>query len=865
MKNPAEGHIFKALPFLDEHRSSLTALVLFLFGCLAVILRVWPVFTVQGDILGHVETGDSLYLLRQVELMLPGFPSYQTYDPMTFFPYGTYVNWGPLFASIITFCCLVSGAVTRQEIVSVAVLVPPLLAALLVPLTYLIGKSLGEWLCGMTAALFIAVMPGNFFATSSFGVIDHHVAEALFGCAFVLCYLSALCSASNLHKNPSQARNTCRVLILSLICGAVYVAGYLTMPTFIIFAFLVAVFTVIQSVLDFHARRDFLYLVGINACVFGCALLGSLFYLRVPQSFLLTFYSMGHPLAFMLIILGTGGLYLISRVLEKKPVILYPVVLLVLAGGAVIVSAFAVPSLYNTAVNGLMEAFGQKVFAVTVVEARPLGFSDLLSTYQFGLFLLLGGLLILAVRVWKARYPPDLLCLSWGVLLLVMSLMHGRYEYLLGAPFAVISALAVSWAAGFQIVGKQSAAGGEKKHSTSGPAGLVKRKRHDGRPAQRGRLHYETWKESLSIIGIVLGACFVGTAIWSDLHLSPPAPPAGWPGAMDWLQSNTPDTGVGYNVSYSEDRFSYPSRAYGIMSWWDYGHMITFLAHRIPNTNPFQEGLRGKYGAPAFLLARDEKTATHVLEKDGSRYVITDFDLVSSKFWAIATYQDPVNVTSPYITFMTARVGQENGVQRPVPFLSPVFHQTMVSRLHLFDGGLQIPGEVDYVEYQSTVPETVNPPVIFIRTMQYQDLDAFMESRNTSPTRGVQSGLFSRDYVNSTAEVPALTRFRLVYESPETAYASSGRDIRQVKIFEFVKGARINGSGVIQVPLETNAGRRFTYTQESSNGGFIVPYATEASNGGVRTLGPYILLNQSVSYRVAESDIQNGLTVNAAG
>lgn len=864
MRNPAEGQFFKGFPSSPVHRSSLTAVLLILFGCLAVFLRLWPILAVRGDLLGHVETGDSLYLLRQVEFMLPGFPSYTTYDPMTFFPYGTYVNWGPVFASIVTFSCLISGAVTRQEIIGTAVLVPPLLAALLVPLTYLIGKSLKDWLCGMTAALFIAVMPGNFFATSSFGVIDHHVAEALFGCAFVLCYLTSLRSASAANDNPGHLKNTWRVLFLSLLCGAVYVAGYLTMPTFIIFAFLVAVFTVVQSVFDVHARRDFLYLVGINTWVFGCALAGSLSYIRFPQSFLLTYYSMGHPLAFILIIFGTGGLYLISRVLEKKPFILYPVVLFILAAGAAIVSAFAAPSLFNTAINGLMEAFGQKVFAVTVVEARPLDFADLLSTYQFGLFLFLGGFLVLARRVLKDRYPPDLLCLSWGVLLLVMSLMHGRYEYLLGAPFAVIAALAVSWAVGFRRSGKTSAAGGETRQSSSGPTGNMKRRRHEGRPLRKDRQHHDTRGESLFILGVTLGACFVGTAIWSDLHLTPPAPPAGWPGAMDWLRSNTPDIGIGYNVSYSEDRFSYPSQAYGIMSWWDYGHMITFLAHRIPNTNPFQEGLRGKYGAPAFFLSRDEKSATHILEKDGSKYVITDFDLVSSKFWAIATYQDPVNVTSPYISFMTARVGQENGIEKPVSFLRPEFHETMVSRLQLFDGAMQVPGQVDYVEYQSALPETVNPPVIFIRTMQFQDLNAFLVARNTSPGQGVQSGLFSRDYVNSTALVPALTRFRLVYESPETAYASSGRDIRQVKIFEFVNGARINGSGVIQVPLETNAGRRFTYTQESSNGGFIVPYTTETANGGVRALGPYVLLEQNISFRVTESDIQNGLPVSQA-
>ena len=29
------------------------------------------------------------------------------------------------------------------------------------------------------------------------------------------------------------------------------------------------------------------------------------------------------------------------------------------------------------------------------------------------------------------------------------------------------------------------------------------------------------------------------------------------------------------------------------MSWWDYGHIITFIGHRIPNANPFQAGIGG--------------------------------------------------------------------------------------------------------------------------------------------------------------------------------------------------------------------------------------------------------------------------------
>ena len=42
------------------------------------------------------------------------------------------------------------------------------------------------------------------------------------------------------------------------------------------------------------------------------------------------------------------------------------------------------------------------------------------------------------------------------------------------------------------------------------------------------------------------------------------------------------------------------------MSWWDYGHMITYIAKRIPNANPFQAGVAGPNGAAAYFMSQSE-------------------------------------------------------------------------------------------------------------------------------------------------------------------------------------------------------------------------------------------------------------------
>ena len=84
-----------------------------------------------------------------------------------------------------------------------------------------------------------------------------------------------------------------------------------------------------------------------------------------------------------------------------------------------------------------------------------------------------------------------------------------------------------------------------------------------------------------------------------------------------------------------------------------------------------------------------------------------------------------------------------------------------------------------------------------------------------------------------------------------------------MKIFEYVKGARINGTGIIAVPLVTNQGRTFTYRQASVNGAFIVPYSTGSDNPyPVKATGPYQIEGTSQTFEVPESAVMNGTAIN---
>ncbi|MFO7967199.1 MAG: hypothetical protein R6U44_06340, partial [Archaeoglobaceae archaeon] len=73
-----------------------------------------------------------------------------------------------------------------------------------------------------------------------------------------------------------------------------------------------------------------------------------------------------------------------------------------------------------------------------------------------------------------------------------------------------------------------------------------------------------------------------------------------WFDTLTWMRTNTPDQEF-YDQYYyqvyepnQEGEYPYPQETYGVMSWWDYGHWIETIAHRIPNANPFQQGIGKK-------------------------------------------------------------------------------------------------------------------------------------------------------------------------------------------------------------------------------------------------------------------------------
>jgi dolichyl-diphosphooligosaccharide--protein glycosyltransferase len=111
------------------------------------------------------------------------------------------------------------------------------------------------------------------------------------------------------------------------------------------------------------------------------------------------------------------------------------------------------------------------------------------------------------------------------------------------------------------------------------------------------------------------------------------------------------------------------------------------------------------------------------------------------------------------------------------------------------------------------------------------------------------------------------SHYRLIHESPNTTGTVGGADVKAVKTFEVVKGARITvtgtGNATISLNVTTNQNRTFTYTQSSPINGihtFIVPYSTVDMPYGIKTDSTYTISvgNSTKTLSVKEDDVIRG-------
>jgi len=262
-------------------------------------------------------------------------------------------------------------------------------------------------------------------------------------------------------------------------------------------------------------------------------------------------------------------------------------------------------------------------------------------------------------------------------------------------------------------------------------------------------------------------------------------------------------------------------------------------------------------------MTTSEDAANSMADQLGTRYVITDIEMDTGKFWAMATWFNTSAGIQPYQTRFAAQDPAQPDRYQEVMLNNQSYYLTMISRLHNFDGSMTGTQKAYYVEYADPSITHVSVPVITNALVMNasESLDRAAQYNLKAPA-GYHAATYSPAIYLPVEPVPALRHYRLVHESPTNVFAASTPDIKYVKIFEYVKGAHIRGEGIIEVPMITDTGRQFTYRQQSTNGEFIVPYSTSGSPYGVKAVGNYRIAHTSQVVDVPENAVVQGLTIN---
>ncbi len=807
--------------------SYILLIAIFLFSF--YIRGITPIKNVFNRGIVGFAADDSVFHMRLVENTILFFPHRITFDAFTYYPSGMNLHWGPLFDQILAFFAMIAGFVfhggmpPQSTISTVGAFYPAVLGALVVFPVYFIGKELLDEKAGLIGAFLIAILPGQFLSRSVLGFTDNHVAEVFYLSLMMMFFVMAIKRSENitfdhwLNKDWAALKTP---LAYSIFAGISFGAYLLNWSDGVFFAAVFAIFVIVQYVIDHFRGRSTEYLGIVGIVSYSVAMVMVLPYVDISNNFSPAYYSILH-------LTVTGGaalifalLSLVSREMNKRDYNGSYYLLFIV--GFIVVSLISinrlVPGLYVSTVGSLDYVFkGQTGGGLTIAEASPITQAMIMSNFGYDYYLAFIAILILFYYIVKKSSAEYTLLAVWSIFVLAITDAQNRFAYYYAVNIALL--LGFAGARFLDIFGAK----------ISGSDDVIK-------GLKKTKVQHVV---SLGLVIMVTGFIPFGSSPFNITMQSAQWGPVSpgyyeWYDALNWMRYNTPVPDLPYNSIYEKpangQNYNYSKNDYGVMSWWDYGHIITYWAHRIPNANPFQIGIGGgpnhEPGASTFLIAPTEEKANEVLDKlgingkPGARYVVSNAYMAYAILPVFAEWDD---TNQGYFT----QVQTSQGAQL-VP--TQKYYDTMEAKLHIFDtNGLQT--------YRLVHESAPNP---------YTD-------------GGNQEKFFKYVYnVLYGGNLPV----------EDTGYA---------KIFEHVKGAKITGRAppnatvTLTNTIKTNAGRTFQYSQTTSSDGtytFIVPYSTLGPITGetqfdTKPQGPYTLSVNNISKQVDinERDVLDGGTV----
>jgi oligosaccharyl transferase (archaeosortase A-associated) len=791
---------------------------LFVIFGIALFLRIYfPYHNVFKEGWVNFQETDCYYNMRQLEILARNFPHRMLFDPYFIYPGGAPIGSPPFFYLFVGFFAWLFGAgsPSQKVIETVGAYLPAILGALVTVPVFIVGREVFNKKAGLIAAALIAILPGQFLWRTMLGFPDYHVTETLFSAVTIMFLVLAFKSARQRGISFASVRGRDwkvlrEPLIYSLFAGVALGLYLLSWTGGGLFIFIIFVFAIVQFLIDHLRGRSTEYLCVVSMFSF---LISVLMILPTWNGYALWNLQFAAQVIGMLAFLALGVLsfFMAGRSMKRY---YYPAALAILGGIGAALFYLVNPSLFNSILDKL-SVFTPAPGMLTVAEVKGLSLRSAWEQFTTCFYLALISLAIMLYFVIKDGTTDKTLLFVWGLIMLVATFGQNRFAYYFAVNVAILTAFPL-WKvlefAGLKEGAEVAGTGEYIKEGVkpkSGKKSQRKKRKAEKREQSPRSARYLNAKNVYIFVAVVvvfllafypntffpnptgtsldrassLGAAFdrvsVNTGLGDDWHKS-----------LVWMRENTPDPFQNPDFYYelhtrppAGQAYEFPESAYGVMSWWDYGYYITYVAHRIPNANPSQIGAPD---AALFFTAQDEASAAEVLDRLGSRYIIIDQSMATGKFYAMAIWAG--NESSEFFDVYYRRT--ELGAYQAVMLYYPEYYRSMCARLHNFGGKAWNPDEwiknnpadkivaISYAERTDAKGNKYREITGERQFTSYAAAKAFVDAETKYIIVGTNP-------YRSPVPLEELQHFELVHKSPTTVETRGNDTISYVEIFSY--------------------------------------------------------------------------------
>ncbi|MBO8180431.1 MAG: glycosyltransferase family 39 protein [Archaeoglobus sp.] len=296
--------------------------------------------------------------------------------------------------------------------------------------------------------------------------------------------------------------------------------------------------------------------------------------------------------------------------------------------------------------RGVSYLIGANIYLPTIAEAQSFDFAGVMSLTGYLSFLLaLPSLFTFRDRFLQAFFFTSL----------ALSILQSRFTEILAVPISFFAANTLIY-----VFERTEVIVREEEESEE--EDTKKKKRSKRRKERRSKKEEKLSLGDKAVVAAFLAVIFTPSFI---ISIKPSELSEDWQAALTWLKENTDSTSHYLTPDKGKPEYS-------ILSWWDYGNWIVFVAKRPVVCNNFQAGA---IDAARFFTAQNEEDALKIAKKRGVRYVVTDEEMgfenesgkYTGKFEAIMSIaglkpelMDDEDVLDFYNTSMLYRLHEED-------------------------------------------------------------------------------------------------------------------------------------------------------------------------------------------------------------